>query len=118
MVRFTQPAQQIVLQDYIDAVADAEARVGRLKNHIADILPSWSLASIVDAIQAMRGVGFIFAVTVLAEVGHFQRFESPGQLMAYLGLTLSEHSSSTSVPRGEIAKAGSGLARRSLIEGA
>lgn len=118
MVRFTHPAQQIVLQDYIDAVADAEARVERLTGQIADLLPTWSLAPVVDAVQAMRGVGFIVAVTVVAEVGDFQRFANPRQLMAYLGLTPSEHSSGASVRRGGITKAGSGLARRALIEGA
>ena len=117
-VRFTHPAQQIVLQDYIDAVADAEARVERLTGQIADLLPSWSLAPVVDAVQAMRGVGFIVAVTVVAEVGDFQRFANPRQVMAHLGLTPSEHSSGTSARRGGIAKAGSGLARRALIEGA
>ena len=118
MVRFTHPAQQIVLQDYIDAVADAEARVERLTGQIADLLPQWSLAPVVAAVQAMRGVGFIVAVTVVAEVGDFHRFDSPRQLMAYLGLTPSEHSTGASVRRGGITKAGSGLARRALIEGA
>lgn len=118
MMRFTHPAQQIVLQDYIDAVADAEARVERLTGQIADLLPTWSLAPVVDAVQAMRGVGFIVAVTVVAEVGDFQRFDNPRQLMAYLGLTPSEHSSGAGVRRGGITKAGSGLARRALIEGA
>lgn len=118
LVRFTHPAQQIVLQDYIDAVADAEARVERLTGQIADLLPQWSLAPVVAAVQAMRGVGLIVAVTVVAEVGDFHRFDSPRQLMAYLGLTPSEHSSGASVRRGGITKAGSGLARRALIEGA
>ncbi|WP_243700328.1 IS110 family transposase [Paracoccus versutus] len=118
LVRFTHPAQQIVLQDYIDAVADAEARVERLTGQIADLLPQWSLAPVVEAVQAMRGVGFIVAVTVVAEVGDFNRFDNPRQLMAYLGLTPSEHSSGASVRRGGITKAGSGLARRVLIEGA
>ena len=118
MVRFTHPAQQIVLQDYIDAVADAEARVERLTGQIADLLPQWSLAPVVAAVQAMRGVGFIVAVTVVAEVGDFHRFDSPRQLMAYLGLTPSEHSTGASVRRGGITKAGSDLARRALIEGA
>ena len=54
-VRFHHPAQQIVLQDYIDAVADAEARVERLTGQIANLLPSWSLAPVVEAVQAMRG---------------------------------------------------------------
>ena len=72
----------------------------------------------VEAVQAMRGVAFIVAVTVVAEVGDFSRFDNPRQLMAYLGLTPSEHSSGASVRRGGITKAGSGLARRALIEGA
>jgi transposase len=117
-VRFQHPAQQIVFQDYVDAVADAEARVERLRGQIADLLPSWSLAPVVEAVQAMRGVAFIVAVTVVAEVGDFHRFETPRQLMAYLGLTPSEHSTGSSIRRGGITKAGSGLARRVLIEGA
>lgn len=66
----------------------------------------------------MRGVGFIVAVTVVAEVANFQRFDNPRQLMAYLGLTPSEHSSGATVRRGGITKTGSGLARRALVEGA
>ena len=117
-VRFQHPAQQIVLQDYVHAVADAEARVERLTKQIMELVPSWSLASVVEAVQAMRGVAFIVAVTVVAEVGDFHRFDNPRQLMAYLGLTPSEHSSGATVRRGGITKAGSGLARRALIEGA
>ena len=92
-VRFDHPAQQIVFQDYVHAVTDAEARVDRLTRQIADLLPSWSLAPVVAAIQAMRGVAFVVAVTVVAEVGNFSRFANPRQVMAYLGLTPSEHSS-------------------------
>jgi hypothetical protein len=66
----------------------------------------------------MRGGAFIVAVTVVAEVGDFNRFDNPRQLMAYLGLTPSEHSSGASVRRGGITKAGSSLARRALVEGA
>jgi transposase len=117
-IRFEHPAQQIVLQDYIHAVADAEARVERLTKQIAELLPRWSLAPVVEAVQAMRGVAFVVAVTVVAEVGDFSRFDNPRQLMAYLGLTPSEHSSGASVRRGGITKAGSNLARRALVEGA
>jgi len=117
-VCFDHPAQQIVLQDYIHAVDDGESRLTRLERQIEDLLPSWSMAPVVEAIQAMRGVGLIVAVTVVAEVGDFSRFANPRQLMAYLGLVPSEHSSGTSVRRGGITKAGSALARRVLIEGA
>lgn len=116
-VRFDHPAQQVVLQDYIDAVSDAEARLDRLTRQIEELVPQWSMAPVVAALQAMRGVGFVVAVTVAAEVGDFSRFDNPRQ-MAYLGLVPSEHSSGRSVRRGGITKAGNALARRALIEGA
>jgi transposase len=68
--------------------------------------------------EAMRGVAFINAVTIVAEIGDFARFSNPRQLMAYVGLVPSEHSSGDSVRRGGITKAGNGQARRALIEGA
>jgi transposase len=117
-VRFAHPAQQIVLQDYIHAVHDGEARLDRLTRQIEELLPSWAMAPVVAALQAMRGVALVVAVTVVAEVGDFRRFANARQLMAYLGLVPSEHSSGASVRRGGITKAGNVLARRVLIEGA
>ena len=115
-VRFEHPAQQIVLQDYIHAVEDAEARRDRLTRQIEEMLPSWSMAPVVTALQAMRGVALVVAVTVVAEVGDFRRFANARQLMAYLGLVPSEHSSGSTIRRGGITKAGNALARRVLIE--
>jgi transposase len=60
-VRFGHPAQQLVLQEYIHAVTDAEARVARLTKQIEELLPSWSMAPVVTALQAMRGVAFVVA---------------------------------------------------------
>ncbi len=117
-VRFEHPAQQIVLQDYIHAVQDAEMRRERLTGQIEELLPNWSMAPVVAALQAMRGVALVVAVTIVAEVGDFRRFVNPRQLMAYLGLVPSEHSSGSSIRRGGITKAGNALARRVLIEGA
>jgi transposase len=76
------------------------------------------MAPVVTALQAMRGVALIVAVTVVAEVGDFRRFANARQLMACLGLVPSEHSSGSSTRRGGITKAGNVLARRMLIEGA
>jgi transposase len=72
-VRFEHPAQQIVLQESMDAVGDGEARVERLTGQIETLLASWSLAPVVRAIQAMRGVALLVAVTVVSEVGDFGR---------------------------------------------
>jgi transposase len=63
-VRFAHPAQQIVLQDYIHAVEDAEKRVVMLIEQIEQLLGHWSMAPVVLAIQAMRGVALINAITI------------------------------------------------------
>lgn len=117
-IRFDHPAGQIVLQDYIHAVEDAEARRDRLTGQIEELLRDWSMAPVVEALQAMRGVALVVAVTLVAEVGDLTRFDNPRQLMAYLGLAPSEHSSGQSVRRGGITKAGNGEARRVMVEAA
>jgi transposase len=115
---FDQPAHRIVLQEYIDLVDDAGARLDRLESQIAETLPSWSLAPVVKAVQAMRGISFVSAVTVIAETGDLRRFGTPRQFMSYLGLVPSEYSSGSRTARGRITKAGNKSARRMLIEGA
>jgi transposase len=115
---FAHPAQQIVLQDYIDMVEQGQVRRDRLTAQIEDLLPQWSLAPLVVALQGMRGIALIVAVTVAAEVGDLRRFDHPSQLMAYLGLVPSEHSSGGKRRQGTITKAGNAAARRALIEGA
>ena len=77
-----------------------ERRVARLTRQIIELMPTWSMAPVATAIQAMRGVALINAVTIVAEVGDFARFGNPRQLMAYLGLVPSEHSSGIRVRRG------------------
>jgi transposase len=93
-------------------------RLERLGEQLAELVPSWSMAPVVAACQAMRGVAFLSAVTFAAEIGDVRRFETPRQLMAYLGLVPSESSTGEQVRRGGITKAGNGRARRVLIEGA
>jgi transposase len=112
------PAQQIVLQEYLDAVREATARVERLTGQIRELIPQWRRAPWVAAYQALRGVSLIVATTVVAEVGGLSRFHNPKELMAYLGLVPSEHSSGASVRRGHITKTGNGHARRVLVEAA
>ena len=82
------------------------------------MLPDWTLAPVVAALQTMRGMALVNAATLIAELGDLSRFANPRQLMAYLGLVPSEHSSGASVKRGGITKAGNSAARRLLIEAA
>src|SRR5437660_837875 len=82
---FEHPADQIVLQEGIESVRLAEERLARLDRAIGEFLPTWSLAPLVEALQALRGVDLVTAVTFVVEVGDIRRFESPRQLMGYLG---------------------------------
>jgi transposase len=115
---FTHPAHHIVLAEYIQAIEDAEVRVERLTNQVAATVASWSMAPVVEAYQAMRGVALLTAVTFVVEIGDVRRFETAPQLMAYLGLVPSESSTGERVKRKGITKAGNTRARRVLIEGA
>ena len=117
-LRFEQPVHHIVLEDCIAAVEAATARRDRLEGHIEVALPEWSLAPVVHALQALRGMALVAAATVVAELGDIARFANPRQLMAYLGLVPSEHSSGGTRRQGGITKAGNGAARRMLIEAA
>ncbi|MGB8717393.1 MAG: IS110 family transposase [Rhodanobacteraceae bacterium] len=117
-VTFDSPIQQIVLQEYIEAVKEAQRRVAGLEDQMRAALSSWSLTPVVEALMALRGVSMITAMTVLAELGDISRFDSPRQLMAYLGLVPSEHSSGQTRRQGGITKTGNGHVRRVLVEAA
>jgi transposase len=117
-LKFEQAVHHLVLEDYIQAIDAAEARRDRLTAQIAAMLPDWTLAPVVAALQTMRGMALVNAATLIAELGDLSRFANPRQLMAYLGLVPSEHSSGTSIKRGGLTKAGNSAARRLLIEAA
>jgi transposase len=85
-LRFAQAAHHLVLEDCIAAIEAATARRNRLEAHIAAALPDWSLAPVVRALQALRGMALVAAATLVAELGDITRFANPRQLMAYLGL--------------------------------
>lgn len=112
------PAQQIVFQEAIRAVDEQVERLHRLEAELHDLLPTWRLAPLVRALQALRGVQQIVAITLAAEIGELTRFDSPRQLAAFLGLIPSEYSSGDSRRQGGITKAGNSHARRALVEGA
>jgi len=112
------PAQQIVFQESVRAVDEQVDRLQRFDAELLERAPAWRLYPVVQALQALRGVQFLVAITVVAELGDLTRFDSPRQLAAYVGLIPSEYSSGGSRRQGGITKAGNGRARRALIEAA
>ena len=109
-------AQQIAFQEYLHSITEATARIGRLEQAMRQTLHSWNLKPLVQALHAMRGVQLIAAMTLVAELQNFERFVSPRQLMAYVGLVPGEHSSGPKRRQGSITKAGNSAARRMLVE--
>jgi transposase len=94
--------QRIAFEELMQAIRQESERVERLEEAIRDAVPEWSLAEVVTAVQAMRGIDLIAAVAVLAEIGDLSRFRNPRELMGYLGLVPSDN----------------GRARRVLVESA
>jgi transposase len=112
------PAQQMVFQEYVRAVNDHTERLQRLEQELHEPVTSWRLPPVVAALQALRGVPCTVAVTTLAELGDLTRFDSPRQLMKFLGLIPSEYSSGERRRQGSITTAGNTHACRALVEGA
>ena len=117
-LKIAQREHRIVFEDALRAERFAQERADGLVQAIRDAVAQWSLKDVVTALQAVRGIDLIAAVTVMAEVGDLTRFPDAASLMAYLGLVPSERSTGDRVKRGGITKAGSGRARRVLVEAA
>jgi transposase len=115
---FDDKAQQDVMDDYRETVELATMRVARLTERLSRRVADWELAALVTALQALRGVDLVSAATLAAEIGDFRRFATAPELMAYLGLVPSEHSSGGSRRQGRITRTGNGHVRRILVESA
>jgi transposase len=117
-LKMDDPWQQVALQTYIDAERAAGERVAQMTDQLMRALPEWSLAPVVDSLVALRGIDKLAAIVLLAELGDISRFDSPKQLMAFLGLVPSEHSSGGRRRQGAITLTGNSHARRMLVESA
>lgn len=117
-VKFAQPAQQIVFQEYIDTILAGIKRVGGLDEHIERTARASAVWPMIEALMALRGVSLLAASIIMAEIGDLTRFATAPQLMAFLGLVPSEHSSGPSKRRGGITKTGNAHVRRVLVEAA
>lgn len=117
-VAFDHPAQQIAFAEYRSAIMDTHERVERITQALREQIEHWRFGPVVTALMCFKGIDFIAAVTLVAELGDMHRFEHPRQLMAYLGLVPSEYSSGTSRSQGSITKTGNTHVRRILVESA
>lgn len=117
-VGFAQPGTQAAFDDYRGAVEALIVRRTELERLIAEQLPTSPWAQTARRLMCLRGIDTLTAAGLCAEIGDFARFAHPEQLMSYLGVVPSEHSSGTRRRQGSITKSGSQHARRLLVEAA
>jgi transposase len=115
---FSHHAQDIAFVEYRQAVSEAQARAERLSTALGQELQHWRMRPLVQALMTLRGVDQVVATTLVAELGELKRFAHPRELMGYLGLVPSEHTSGEKRRLGAITKTGNSHARRVLIEAA
>ena len=119
-VKFEQFAQRATLEDYLEEVDHLGQRIARLEKAIDEAIEGApaTMKAVVSALQALRGVAKMTAITIVAEVGQLSRFPKARQLMGYSGAVASEHSSGERTSRGGITKTGNAHLRRVLVEAA
>jgi transposase len=116
-IRLDDRCAKIVLDDYSSVVRAASDRVRRLEAALHTAVPARH-RPLVAALQGFRGIAFLTAVTIVAEVGDLRRFATAPQFMAYVGVVPSEYSSGSRHHRGRITKAGNAMLRHVLGEAA
>jgi len=115
---FSRRADQVVFDDYWSVVRDARDRLKRLEVALVGYAAESPHAELLAALEAIRGIAFLSAVTIVAEAGDLRRFPTARPFMAYVGLVPAEYSSGTSRHRGRITKTGNRLLRHVLGQAA
>jgi len=110
--------QQFVFQEMVNVISEAGQRLERYEKQIASVVAGWRWQPVVAALMSLRGVALLTAATLVAELGDLHRFASAPQLMSYLGLCPSEHTTGNDRQQGGITKLGNGIARKAMIEAA
>lgn len=110
--------QQFVFQEMVNVITEAGERLERYEKEIASVVERWRWQPVVQALLSLRGVALLTGATLVAELGDLERFASAPQLMSYLGLCPSEHTSGPTRQQGGITKLGNGIARKAMIEAA
>ena len=115
-LKFNHPTDKRVFEDYLLAIEHVGERLKGLESALEAAAQEDPYRERVGALRCFQGIDTVTAITVVAELHDFRRFQSPRELMGFLGLVPSEHSSSDSRRLGSITKAGNSHARRVLIE--
>jgi transposase len=117
-VRLPDPSAQVAYLDQLGALDYLTVRKQSLETELFARVDASDYGPTAARLRCLRGVGQLTAAGLVAEIGDFARFERAPQLMSWVGLVPSEHSSGPQRRQGAITRAGSGHARRLLVEAA
>ncbi|MGE3537918.1 MAG: transposase [Candidatus Tectimicrobiota bacterium] len=98
--------------------ASRSARLQRLEQELQAPIKTWRVPPVVEALPVLSGVQCTVALTMSASVGALPRFDSPRELLSFLGLISSGYFSGERRHQGASTTAGNSHARRALGEGA
>jgi transposase len=117
-LQFEEGVDRAVFDDYLLAIEHLEERLRGLEEKLAALSVQEPYRDAVGWLRCFRGIDTVTAMTIVTELHGFERFRTARELMSYLGLVPSEHSSGSKQRRGAITKAGNSHLRRVLIEAA
>lgn len=112
------PAQKSTMEEYIMAIDQSGERISRIELQLQMLIVDWRFHPVVQALMALKGFAWLTATVMACEIGDMRRFDSPRQMMAFLGLTTSEHTTGERQRKGSITKAGNSHARFFIVESA
>jgi transposase len=115
---FEELCAQATFADYCAGVELLAGRRATLVSTLEQAVPDCSQAATIARLRCFRGIETLTAAGVCAEIGSFERFPRPTMVSGFLGIVPSEQTSDTKRRQGSITKAGSGHARRLLVEAA
>ncbi len=116
--RFEFVAEQLTFDTYLHALDLVDARIEALQRAVRETAEQEPWRALVARLRCLRGVDTLTALALVAEIGDFDRFKTAEQLMAFVGLVPSEHSSGEHRRQGSITKVGNAHVRRLLVEAA
>ncbi len=117
-LEFGRECERLTFEHYVHQVEHQLERRADLDRQIQAIAKTEEYAAPVARLCCLRGISTLSAMILVTEIGDFRRFESPRQLMSFLGLVPREYSSGGREKRGGITKTGNAHARRALVEAA
>lgn len=117
-LKFSNTLFQETMEEYLFTYTQQMERLERYDKRIAEIAETEKYCQLVKMLGCMKGIATHTAMSLIAEVGDFNRFPSAGSFTKFLGLVPGEHSSSSSRNQLGITKQGNSHLRRLLVESA